>query len=381
MVSVYSVISAILFFNIALVLVFILRRNTEFLVRYSVSVLLLLTGLSILRLFAPIDLPDAIVITSEKAIPAVESFLATPLSANLPWLRPSTLLLALWSCGTLAFFIRDVVRLVSAKHQRLHYRPADRPEVQATAEELGTPVPVIATSAVAVPCAGGIIHPVIYFPDIDSSEEDRSFILRHEMQHIRGRDSLIKLFCFLLRDLFWWNPVIHIFLRDLDAMLEMRCDAKVTADMDERSVLRYMRTILTYADRTHISQPDPSPATAAESGFAGESNEVKQRVNILFYLRKRRPGYIRGLIYALLIVAFFASYMVILQPLRMPEDEEMQDLVIYSDEIVQNTYIEKIEGRYYAHLEGFSSACEISEEELHQPPFNEMPIIERNDNP
>ena len=378
MISVYSVISAILFFDIALVLVFILRRNTEFLVRYSVSVLLLLTGLSILRLFAPIDLPEAIVITSEKALPAIESFLATPLSPNLPWLRPSTLLLTLWACGTLAFLTRDVVRLVSAKHQRRQYRPADRPEVQTTAKALGTPVPVIATSAVAVPCAGGIFYPVIYFPDIDSSEEDRAFILRHEMQHIRGRDSLIKLFCFLLRDLFWWNPVMHFFLRDLDAMLEMRCDAKVTADMEERSVLRYLRTILTYADRTHTVQPDPSPATAAASGFAGETNEVKQRVNILFHLRKRRPGYIRGLIYALLIVAFFASYMVILQPAGMPEEAEMRDLVKYSDEIVQNTYIEKIEGRYYAHLEGFSSACEISEEELHQPPFNEMPIIERN---
>lgn len=380
MVSVYSVISAILFFNIALVLVFILRRNTEFLVRYSVSVLLLLTCLSILRLFAPIDFPYAIIITSEKAFPAVENFLAKPLSPNLSRLRFSTLLLALWAFGTLAFIIRDVVRLVSAKHQRRQYRPADRPEMQTTAEELGIPFPVIATSAVAVPCAGGIFHPVIYFPDIDSSEEDRSFILRHEMQHICGRDSLIKLFCFLLRDLFWWNPVIHLFLQDLDAMLEMRCDAKVTADMDERSVLRYMRTILTYADRTHISQPDPSPATAAESGFAGESNEVKQRVNILFHLRKRRPGYIRGLIYALTVAAFLASYIVILQPVRLPE-QNSQDLFMYSDEAAQGSYIEKVDGRYYAHFDGFPSASEISEGELSNPPFNEMPIIERNDTP
>lgn len=381
MISVYSVISAILFFNIALVLVFILRRNTGFLVRYSVSVLLLLTGLSILRLFAPIDLPEAIVITSEKALPAIESFLAMPLSPNLPWLRPSTLLLTLWACGTLAFLTRDVVRLVSAKHQRRYYRPADRPEVQATAAELGISVPVVVTSAVAVPCAGGILYPVIYFPDIDSSEEDRAFILRHEMQHIRGRDSLIKLFCFLLRDLFWWNPVMHFFLRDLDAMLEMRCDAKVTADMEERSVLRYLRTILTYADRTHAAQPEPSPATAAASGFAGESNEVKQRVNILFHLRKRKPWYIRSLVYALLIAAFLASYMVILQPERVPNEAELQNIVGYSGQTGQNTYIEKIEGRYYAHLEGFSAACEISEEELRQPPFNEMPVIERNDIP
>lgn len=381
MISVYSVISAVLFFNIALVIVFVLRRNTEFLVRYSVSVLLLLTGLSILRLFAPIDLPNAIVIASDEAFPVVESFLTTPLSPSHPWLRPSVLLLDLWAGGSLIFGVRDIVSLVRSGHQRRYYRPVDRPEVQSTAAELGISAPVVVTPAVAVPCAGGVFHPVIYFPDIDLSEEERAYILRHERQHIRGRDSLIKVFFFLLRDLFWWNPVLHFFLRDLDAMLEMRCDAKVTADMDRRSVNRYLGTILSYAEGSRAPDPDPSPAETVTSSLAGVPSEVQQRFEILFHLRKRRPWYIRGLVYALVMVAFLASYMVILQPTGLPEPAEMGSSIMVNTSGDNGSYIEHVDGRYIVYFEGMSGGYELSGDELNLPPFNEMPIIERNDTP
>ena len=67
---------------------------------------------------------------------------------------------------------------------------------------------------------------------------------RLAQRDLRGGDARIKLFFLLLRDLFWWNPLSHLFLRELDALLELRCDAALTQDMDEDEILSYLAAIL-----------------------------------------------------------------------------------------------------------------------------------------
>lgn len=379
MVSVYSFISAVLVFNLSLVLVFLLRRKTAFLVRYSVSVLFLITGLSLFRLFIPYDFPSAAVISSYKAFPAVVDFLTAPLQPGRPWLRPVVLLLLLWACGTLFFAARDVVRLIRSQRARRSYRLADRPEVQAAAAELGVAVPVAVTSSVTVPCAGGVFRPVIYFPDLPLSEEEIKFILLHEMQHIRGRDSLIKLLFTLLRAVFWWNPVAHLFLRDLCVMLEMRCDSKVTADMDERTRLRYLRSVLSFADRER-GVPARGPAPSVSSAFSGEPSEVKQRFDVLFYMGRCRPRYIRSLVCGLVFLGFIGSYLVIVQPAWLPEEYLREGSEIYCIEF-EGAYIEHTGGKYIVHLAEGPYTLQLREDLLCLPPFNEMTIIERNDAP
>lgn len=68
MVSVYSVFSAIVFFNLALVAVYVLMRRTRFVINYTAASLSLLTMLAILRLFVPADLTSAFVIKSTRII-------------------------------------------------------------------------------------------------------------------------------------------------------------------------------------------------------------------------------------------------------------------------------------------------------------------------
>ena len=85
MISAYSVCSAVIFYNLSLVLVFLLRRKTRFLARYSTSVLLFITVLGLVRLFTPVDLKPAIVIPSRYLLPAVQS----ALQFNIPALNIS----------------------------------------------------------------------------------------------------------------------------------------------------------------------------------------------------------------------------------------------------------------------------------------------------
>ena len=93
MISAYSICSAVIFYNLSLVLVFLLRRKTRFLARYSTSVLLFITVLGLVRLFTPIDLKPAVVIPSTTILPAVQSALLF----NIPVLNISIGLVLLTS--------------------------------------------------------------------------------------------------------------------------------------------------------------------------------------------------------------------------------------------------------------------------------------------
>ena len=59
MISTYSFVTAVILYNLVLVLVYLLRRKTSFLLRYGAQALLFMTALAFLRLFLPLALPRA----------------------------------------------------------------------------------------------------------------------------------------------------------------------------------------------------------------------------------------------------------------------------------------------------------------------------------
>ena len=70
-ITAYSISSAVLFFNLGLIFMGILRKNTMFLVKSSTGVLELLFVLSVVRLLIPWDNPYAKIIGSERIYPFI----------------------------------------------------------------------------------------------------------------------------------------------------------------------------------------------------------------------------------------------------------------------------------------------------------------------
>ena len=98
-ITAYSIISAVLFFNLGLIFVGVLRKNTIFLVKSSTGVLELLFVLSIVRLLIPWDNPYAYLLESEKIIPFVkDSILGYKMNA---WLDVGGMLVLVWILGSI----------------------------------------------------------------------------------------------------------------------------------------------------------------------------------------------------------------------------------------------------------------------------------------
>ena len=190
-ITVYSVVISIIFYNLALAVVFVLRRSPGFRAKHTSALLLFITLLGVLRLVIPLDLNSAHVIRSYHVIPALEDFLKRQLTGTL---TPGHLLLLVWAIGTVTTFARDFHIQESFERELLQLDFVEKPELLEIAAELGSRYGVLVSPQLRMPFTTGLVHPVIYLPDVELSREEWRMVFRHELSHIHSHDNLKKLF-------------------------------------------------------------------------------------------------------------------------------------------------------------------------------------------
>ena len=371
-ITVYSLAISIVFYNLALIAVFILRRSPGFRAKHAVSLLAFITVLGVVRLVLPIDFDAAYVVRSYKIIPAVEDFLRRPLAASFTY---GHLLLALWAVGSLVMVIKDVrlQRRFDRYLQSIDF--VDRPELLEIAAEYGNDFAVLILPQLNMPFTSGILHPVIYLPDVELSDAEWRMVFRHEITHIRSRDNLKKLFFLAVEALFWWNPVAHFSSKEVNTLLELRCDAKVVRNLNDQGQVDYIATLKALMECT---SQDKRPANIAS--LIGTHDEMQVRFEAL--KSKNSDKRERWLLFTILGIVFLLSFFVLVQPIRLPPFEEITGNVDNlpaqyagsSETVPVLSYILYIDGNYYLYLDG-TNRIRISEDALSDPRNEKIPII------
>jgi len=104
-ISTYSLISAVIYFNIGIIVITILRHNTAFLVKYSTSVLLIMFICSIARILMPFDMSNAFVIKSEMIFPHLIKILSEPIHGEV---TIGSVMQVIWGLGAIIILLRTV---------------------------------------------------------------------------------------------------------------------------------------------------------------------------------------------------------------------------------------------------------------------------------
>ena len=376
-ITVYSVVISVVFFNVALIAAFLMRRSNTFLARHTVSFLLLMVVLGIVRLLTPIDFDKAFVVRSYQVIPAIEDFFARPIVGIF---TVGSLLLFIWLVGTVVLLASDIFKQIHFVHTSHNYPPSDRRDLIDLAGEYGSNFGLLVSSSISRPYTAGLFRPTIYLPDIELPEESWRTILRHEVQHIHSHDEAKKLFFLAIQALFWWNPLAHISRKEIDTILELQCDARVTAGMSKEEVDAYLDLLKTLKERK-ADRRIPIGASAMvwdhkelEARFAALQNAGSSK--------KKRP---RTITYILFIIVFLLSYFIIIQPAGFVREEELVTGLSSADNYMVNDvagatsdmYIIYENGEYHLYVNGIATSV-VSEENLTVPPFNNLPILEDN---
>lgn len=373
-ITVYSLAISIVYYNLALFAVLILRRSSVFRARYTVSLLLFITLLGAIRLLVPIDF-DAYVLRSYKLIPAIEDFLRRPLIGTLTL---GKLLLLVWFLGGAVTLINKL-RVQWAFDRGLRsFDFVDRPRILEIAAEYGSNFAVLISPQLRSSYTSGLLRPVIYLPDLELSDDEWRMVLLHEITHILSQDNWKKLFFLAIETIFWWNPLAHFSGEEISTLIELHCDTKVTAKMDERECYEYASLL-----RKLMDCYDPRKTPAPASPLVGAEEQMNQRITALVYPRDRKHSLY--IVFALLILAFVLSYSVVVQPARMltanwlvdETDETVSVISIFdipTGNLLSDSQIIFENGRYHLYNNGVFVGS-VYEEELSGIPDNILPII------
>lgn len=225
-----------------------------------------------------------------------------------------TILPGIWLAGILVMIlltVKSLLRLQKIKQSALPLQNQDilrlyrycLKELHITKE-----IAIYSTAFLHSPVIIGFLKPRIYLPIHLISDyktvELRSirYMLLHELQHYRHKDTLIGHMMALAGILYWFNPIVRLALREMRSDREIACDTSVLEMLTPDSYADYGNTLINFAKK--ISRPVPY-ATGLSSGMA----QMRRRIcNIASYekptVRKRLTGTAAFLTITLLFLGF-----------------------------------------------------------------------------
>ena len=164
-------------------------------------------------------------------------------------------------------------------------------------------VPVYSTAFLKSPVLIGIIHPRIYIPIHLISElnpDDMRFMLLHELQHYRHKDTFIGFLMVISNILYWFNPFIWYALKEIHCDRELACDSAVLQMISTDEYQAYGITLINFAEKiSSFSSP-------LAVGMSGNFRQMKRRIlNIAIFRKETLYQKMRALIIYLVISAVF----------------------------------------------------------------------------
>lgn len=182
----------------------------------------------------------------------------------------------------------------------------------------------------------GIFHPVIVLPDSVHSKEELFYILSHETAHYYNHHTLYKFLCSLLEVIYFWNPLVKIFVKEINRIIEISVDSKVIAPLEPLGRLDYSKSLTSMArtlaekkttpaftatynsSEKNTSKSDNSKKSKAPQKTSSLSQRVKMIIGSPAKIKTLTPnGFVSSL---LLIGALMISLVFVFEPYRICDE-------------------------------------------------------------
>lgn len=379
MLSLYSLIWTFLISCPMLLLIFILRRRSDYLTKYGVTFISILYIFCTVRMLFPIEFPS-----HQKVI--CDSYLYSFLmnlyakSEDIHKKIVMAVILTIWIIG----IIIAVVHKMREWNKVKGYLIKGTSEGDGVAEKIlreidsECPIKIEYNLAIAEPFIKGLRHPVIYLPEKECNEKELEFILMHEYLHWKRKDLWKKFIINIIGMIFWWNPLAYLLCKDLDQIIELNCDNAMSKKYSEMDTLYYLDTLTYMAGGRRANFDKVSSDTL---GFVKklEVRPLKQRFHYVMFKKddKRTQRKMNLFILGVSVIWFVASYYFILQPEYIVPltDMHQENTPFVSDG--ENSYLEEQkDGTYIFHYGKYEE--KVLKEDVENGIYEEYPIIKYN---
>ncbi len=126
------------------------------------------------------------------------------------------------------------------------------------------------------PFVFGLWKPKIYLP-AQVTEEELSYIIAHEQEHIRRFDHFTRLICHFAVMLHWFNPLVWLAYYSSENDMEQSCDEAVLKEESVKVRGEYARTLLKFSGDANFMTP-----------LAFSESNTKGRVKNIMKMKKRK---------------------------------------------------------------------------------------------
>ena len=197
----------------------------------------------------------------------------------------------------------------------------------------------------------GIFHPVIILPDSVHSKAELFYILSHETAHYYNHHTLYKFLCSLLEVIYFWNPLVKIFTKEINRIIEISVNSKVIAPLEPLGRLDYSKSLTSMArtiaekkttpaftatyssTKAPDSQLNKSPKTKSSKKPSSLSQRIQMIIGSPDKIKTLAPN---GLVSSLLLIgALIISLVFVFEPYRVRESD------------AENTFNSSNRGLYY----------------------------------
>ena len=355
MVTFYSFCWSVIISSVFILVLYFLRKKTFFILNFGVPILLLLFIFSLVRMLIPFEFSWQKVINDQ--------YIYAVLMYPYVWAEKYhhflfSVVIGIWIIGSCFFFYRFFKKTSSsyAYLKKIDKQASDRITTILSRIDAKRKLSVYESSTIETPFLAGLFRSVIYIPAYEYTEEQLYYILLHEYTHYKNKDLWVKLLCNLFCIVFWWNPIIYLLPKDLNAILELKCDATLAKELTEEEQVSYLDTILFTLHCMNSNNKAYTDKLSFTTAFVRPIDNLnKQRFHSLTKSIQKNnliSSFSKFTIVCLLCLSFFSSYYFLLQPSYEPSHEDLWDEETGDILDSSNSYlIQKDKDRYYVYYD------------------------------
>lgn len=345
-VSVFSFWMAMLCSTVLILLVHLLRKKPGFIRSFGVSTLLFLYFLCFFRMVVPLELPFVQVIGLEKGYAALfELARAGEVALQGFQLNLLEFLFILWVGVAVCRFLYFVGRYLWEKRKLERFQHNRSPlaeQVFARVQEGSSKhlqVRVFVCPDIPGPMGIGIRKKDILLPHRDYIEEELYYVLQHEYTHFVHRDLTVRFLTCVFVCVFWWNPAVYLLNRDVEQMLEIKCDLAVTDGRSKSEKIAYLTAILS-ALRDGGEEKNPAFPAGTHLLPRRMDNALLERFHMITRGENAKRAFWHRLALLTVSVALlFASYLFVIQPKYDPPTDDYLSGVYEDLDVVEVSYL------------------------------------------
>jgi Antirepressor regulating drug resistance, predicted signal transduction N-terminal membrane component len=316
----FSFFMAVFWSSVIILLLYAFRKNI-FIGQFGLLSLLCLYVFCVIRMVFPLEFPFTKVVPVEDIYNPIHMVLQAEIfrigSFSIDF---GGLLICLWLLVTAILLFRFAVHY--RKHIKVfsHLSGCKEERTQKIFEKVRGEsrrklnMGVIYTDLVDYPTGIGIFRKRILLRDDVYTDEELYYIFRHEYMHFLNKDLIVKMLVQIFCYVFWWNPLVYLLRKDLDRVLEIKCDLKVTETMNNSERAEYLSTIVSVVKvNRKTKSPHVSVPLVALFNNRKKSNLEERFQYVSKGISKRKNAFLRCVAVLIFCLTVFLSYSFVFQ--------------------------------------------------------------------